>query len=163
MPRRHLRNQSREGRSPFLQLFLLHPLSPSCRSWKPTGVRVRCDKRPPVSLKEVAGCGRLDRGTYTLFPKSSEAGAPRGGRDFLGVSSRRVCRIVTSAPRVRFLTCCGHCTVLAFQSPVCCYSQPRIIQSLSRGGQSGKQASCYVQRAVYSETSLSGSHARSVL
>ena len=56
-----------------------------------------------------------------LFPKRGKAGVPGCGRSLLGVSSRRICRIVPSAPEVTFCLVVG--TELSWpQNPLCCYN-----------------------------------------
>lgn len=102
-----MRSQTNEGDSLFLQLFLLCPLSHSHRNGKPTAGRMPCDQRPPLSLEAMDGCGNYNRrkcslATYKLCMMLS---LPKNSKQeplevfLMGQSSRRVCRIVFSAPR----------------------------------------------------------------
>ena len=65
-----------------------------------------------------------------MFPKRRKAGGPGGGRGFLGVSSRRVCKIVSSAPEVTFRLVVG--TELSWSPEPHVLFQPRTIRSLNQ-------------------------------
>lgn len=147
-----------EGRSPFLHLFLLHPLSPNHRNQKPAAIQVQYDKELPISLKEAIHLGFRTEDIYTLckvlfLPKAGGVGAPGGGRG-LGHQQQEGLQkhFLRSQHSLSVLLWALNC--LDLQNPVCCYPEPSISQSLSKDRQEEKRAPCSAERQL----SLSGSH-----